>query len=175
VLIQATGSLPTLEQDVRRALADVDRRLIVREVGTMEEQVARNFNLERLIATLSVAFGGVALLLASLGLYGVTAYSVSRRTREIGIRMAIGASAGRVLWTVMAGALVQVVAGVVIGVPAAFAAARLLRGTLFRVSGHDPVVLGVSLAVLAAATFAALLIPARSAASTDPIRALRVE
>jgi len=137
--------------------------------------VAGNFNIERLIATLAVAFGGVALLLACLGLYGVTAYSVSRRTREIGIRMALGATREAVLKTVLAGALVQLAAGLVLGVPAALVAGRLLKANLFGVTGQDPATLAGAITVLVLAAAAAAVIPARRAASLDPVRALRIE
>jgi ABC-type antimicrobial peptide transport system permease subunit len=153
----------------------VDRRLIVRSFSTLEQQVAGNFNLERLIARLTVAFGGVALLLACLGLYGVTAYAVVRRTREIGIRMAVGASRGRVLATVLRSALMQVAIGVVIGVPGVFLAGRLLRSALFGISEHDPGVLGAALGILLVSAIVAALIPARRAATMDPVRALRME
>jgi ABC-type antimicrobial peptide transport system permease subunit len=141
----------------------------------MAEQVAGNFNIERLIATLTVAFGAVALLLACLGLYGVTAYSVSRRTREIGIRMAVGATRGGVLITILRGALLQLAAGLALGIPSALVAGRLLQANLFGVSAHDPATLVVSIAVLAASAVAAAVIPARRAATLDPVRALRIE
>ena len=141
----------------------------------MQEQIAGNFNLERLIARLTIAFGSVALLLACLGIYGVTAYSVTRRTREIGIRMAIGASRPRVLGTILRGAFVQLAVGILLGLPAAFVAGRLLQSTLFGVSGRDPLVLGAGLAILVVATAAAALVPARLASTMDPVRALRVE
>jgi ABC-type antimicrobial peptide transport system permease subunit len=141
----------------------------------MDEQVARNFNLERLIARLTVAFGLVAMLLASLGLYGVTSYSVSRRTREIGVRMALGSTSAGVMRTVLRGALWQVVIGLVVGVPAAMAAGRLLESQLFGVSGHDPAVMAGGLVVLVVSVTVAALIPARRAAAMDPARALRIE
>jgi predicted permease len=109
--IHTSGAVPGLEREIRQALADVDRRVTVRSILSMDEQVARAFNMERLIARLTVAFGGVALLLACVGLYGVTAYSVARRTREIGLRMAVGASWPRVMGTILRSALGQVVAG----------------------------------------------------------------
>jgi macrolide transport system ATP-binding/permease protein len=173
--IQARGAVQQLEWDVRRALAEVDRRITVRSLISMDEQVARAFNLERLIARLTISFGIVALMLACLGLYGVTAYSVSRRTREIGVRMAVGASRPRVLATILRGALVQLAIGVAIGLPAAFIAGRLLQARLFGVSAHDPLVLTAGLTLLAASAIVAALLPARRAASMDPVRALRLE
>jgi predicted permease len=163
------------EEQVRRAIASVDRRVTVVSMRTMAEQVAGNFNIDRLIARVAIAFGGVALLLACLGLYGVTAYAVTRRTREIGIRMAIGASPGAVLTTVLRGALVQLGLGLLIGVPAALAAGRLLQAMLYGVSGQDPWLLTLAVAVLAVCAVAAGLIPARRAAGLDPVRALRIE
>lgn len=141
----------------------------------MAEQVAGHLNIDRLIARVAVAFGGVALLLACLGLYGVTAYSVTRRTREIGIRMAIGASRGAVLTTVLRGALGQLAAGLLIGVPAALAAGQLLQTSLYGVSGHDPFLLTAAVAILAVCAIAASLIPARRAAALDPVQALRTQ
>lgn len=173
--LHVTAPAPDLEARIRLALAEVDRRVTVLAVRTMAEQVAGNFNIERLIATLAVAFGGVALLLACLGLYGVTAYSVSRRTREIGIRMALGATREAVLNTVLAGALAQLAAGLVLGVPAALVAGRLLKANLFGVTGQDPATLAGAMAVLVLAAAAAAVIPARRAASLDPVRALRIE
>jgi macrolide transport system ATP-binding/permease protein len=175
LVIQTSSSVPGLESELRRTLADVDRRLIVRRFTTMDEQVAGHFNIDRLIARLTIAFGSVALLLACLGLYGVTAYSVTRRTREIGIRMAVGASRARVLATVLRGAMVQLGIGVAVGVPAAIAAGRWLEATLFGVSGHDPAIMAAGLAILSLAAVVAAVIPARRAANLDPVRALRVE
>jgi predicted permease len=175
LLLRTRAAVPDFEQQLRRALGEIDRRLIVRTFQPMQEQVAGNFNLERLIARLTVAFGSVALLLACLGIYGVTAYSVTRRTREIGIRMAVGASRGQVLATILRSAFAQLAAGVVLGVPAAFIVGRLLQSTLFGVSGRDPLVLGAGLAILGVATAMAAALPARRAAALDPVRALRVE
>ncbi|MGZ8255832.1 MAG: FtsX-like permease family protein, partial [Burkholderiaceae bacterium] len=124
---------------------------------------------------LTVAFGAVALLLACLGLYGVTTYSVSRRTREIGIRMAMGATRGGVLNTILSGALLQLAAGLALGIPAALVAGRLLQANLFGVSAHDPATLVGSIAVLAVSAVVAAVIPARRAATLDPVRALRIE
>jgi predicted permease len=173
--IVADRPVPGFDAEIRRTLADVDRRITVRSVISMDEHVARAFNMERLIARLTVAFGSVALLLACLGLYGVTAYSVSRRTREIGVRMAIGASRGRVLVDVLRGATTQVASGIAIGFPGAFVAGRLLESQLFGTSGRDPAVLTGGAIVLLVSALLAALIPARRASSMDPVKALRVE
>jgi predicted permease len=173
--LRTARPVPALEREVRRALADVDRRITVRGLTPMDDQIARAFSLERLIARLTMAFGGVALLLACLGLYGVTAYSVTRRTREIGIRMAIGATRPRVLQAILRGVLGQLGAGFVVGVPAAFVAGRLLESQLFGMRGHDPVVVTGALAVLGSATLLAAWLPARRATSVDPVQALRQE
>jgi macrolide transport system ATP-binding/permease protein len=173
--LHTTGPTPALEREVRRALAQVDPRLTVRTIVSMDEQIARAFNLERLIARLTMAFGGTALILACLGLHGVTAYSVSRRTREIGIRMAVGASRLRVLRTVVGSALLQLAIGIAIGLPAALAAGRLLRARLFGISGHDPVILSAALIVLGCSALIAAWIPGHRAATMDPVTALRTE
>lgn len=173
--VQTAATVPNLEAELRRMLARVDRRVTVRGVSPMAEQVARNFNVERLIATLATAFGGVALLLACLGLYGVTAYGVSRRTREIGIRMAIGATQSGVLRSVLRSAFGQLALGVAIGIPASLAAGSLLRANLFGVTAHDPLTLACAVAILTLCALVAALIPARRAASVDPMRALRTE
>ena len=175
IVIQTAAPVSGLEKEIRRALAGVDRRVTVRMFMTMDEQVAGNFNMERLIARLTGVFGSVALLLACLGLYGVTAYWVTRRTREIGIRMAVGASRTRVLFTVLRGAAVQIALGLAGGLPAAVVAGRLLQSTLFGVSDRDPAVLLAGVAVLTVSAIVAAVIPARRAAAMDPVRALRVE
>jgi predicted permease len=173
--IHTSGVVPGFEGEVRRALADVDRRITMSRLTPMDVQIARSFSLERLVARLTAVFGGVALLLACLGLYGVTAYSVARRTREIGIRMAIGATRQRVLQTVFRGALVQLTAGVAVGLPAAFGAGWMLQSQLFGISAHDPLVITTGLTVLALSTCMAAWVPARRAASLDPVTALRQE
>jgi predicted permease len=173
--IHTSGAVRDLERDVRHALAEVDRRVTVESMVSMDEQVARAFNMERLIARLAVVFGGVALLLACLGLYGVTAYSVARRTREIGVRMAVGASWSRVVGTILRSTLVQIAAGVAIGIPATYIAGRLLQAQLFDVSARDPLVLSAGLALLLLSGGLAGLLPAGRAAGMDPVRALRID
>ena len=135
----------------------------------------RNFNQDRLIARLTELFGLLALILACVGLYGVTAYSVARRTSEIGIRMALGANRASVLRLVLQGALIQLALGLVVGIPVAFAGGRLLSSQLYGVKTHDPMVLGLAAAVLAASALAAGFVPARRAASIEPMQALRTE
>jgi ABC-type antimicrobial peptide transport system permease subunit len=135
----------------------------------------RNFNQDRLIAWLTELFGLLALILACVGLYGVTAYSVARRTSEIGIRMALGANRASVLRLVLQGALIQLALGLVVGIPVAFAGGRLLSSQLYGVKTHDPMVLGLAAAVLAASALAAGFVPARRAASIEPMQALRTE
>ncbi len=139
------------------------------------EQVARNFNQERLIARLTELFGVLALILACVGLYGVTAYGVARRTNEIGIRMALGANRRNVLRLVLRAALVQLAWGLAIGIPAALAGGRLLAGQLYGIKSYDPMILGLAATILGACALLAASVPARRATRVDPIVALRYE
>jgi predicted permease len=173
--LEVSGSARGLDGQIRQALAEVDRRITVKTVITLDEQIARQFTGDALLARLTAAFSIVALLLACLGLYGVTAYSVTRRTREIGIRMAIGATHGDVLRSVVRSALAQLAIGLAVGLPVAFVVARLLRSQLFGVGTYDPLSFATSIVVLGLAATIASLIPARRAASMDPVRALRIE
>jgi macrolide transport system ATP-binding/permease protein len=173
--LSTAGPVQAFEPAIRRALADVDRRITIRRFTEMSDQVANAFTIERLIATLTIGFGAVALSLACLGLYGVTAYAVTRRTREIGIRMAIGATRPLVLRSILRGALLQLALGVLLGIPAAIAAGRLLQAQLYGTTGHNPLVLATALAVLTLASLAAAWLPAMRAAALDPVSALRQE
>jgi ABC-type antimicrobial peptide transport system permease subunit len=137
--------------------------------------VALNFNHERLVARLTELFGVLALILACLGLYGLTAYTVARRTNEIGIRMALGADRGNVLGLVLRSALVQVGLGLAIGIPAALAGGHLLASQLYRVKSYDPAILGAAALILAASAILAASVPASRASRVDPIIALRHE
>jgi predicted permease len=173
--LRVTGQPAGLQAAVRRTLADLDpSATVVRLVG-LDEQVKRNFNNERLIARLTTLYSLVALVLACVGLYGVASYSVARRTREIGLRMALGADRGGVILMVLRGAMKPIALGLALGIPAALAAGRGLASQLFGLHGYDPAVLTV--AVLALATFALLaaFLPARRSASIDPMAALRSE
>jgi predicted permease len=165
----------TLEPQVKRTLAEADPNLTVTSVRSLQEQVERSFDQERAVASLAGLFGVVALVLAAIGLYGVTAYSVARRTNEIGIRMALGADRGKVLGLVLRGAFRRVVAGLVLGVPLAVGAGYWLSAQLYGVSFWDPAALGVAAASLASAAFIASIVPALRAAAIAPMNALRTE
>ena len=164
-----------LEPLLRKALAEADPSLTVVNVRTMKEQIALVFDQQRAVAGLAGLFGAVALLLAAVGLYGVTAYAVAQRSAEIGIRMALGADAGGVLRLVLRGAFRMVGIGLLLGIPLAIGAGRLISAQLYGVTGWDPVALAVAVAALAACALVAAIIPALRAASIDPMSALRAE
>jgi len=173
--LHVAGKPENLEPAVRKAIAGVDPNLTVLNIMSFGEQVARHFNQERLIARLTELFGALALVLACVGLYGVTAYAVARRTNEIGIRMALGADRSNVLGLVLRGTLSQIGLGLAIGIPAALAGGRVLASQLYGVNSYDPVILGLAAALLAACAILAASLPARSAARVDPVVALRFE
>jgi macrolide transport system ATP-binding/permease protein len=173
--LRVSGKPQNLEATVRHTLADIDPNLNVFDVISLSEQLARNFNQDRLIARLTELFGFLALILACVGLYGVTAYSVARRTSEIGIRMALGATRKNVLGLVLRGALLQLGLGLAIGIPVALAGGRLLASQLYGVKAHNPLILALAAVVLAACAIVAGFVPAHRAASIDPTRALRTE
>ena len=165
----------TLEPLVTRILAEADPNLTVNSVRTLSHQVELTFDQERAVAGLAGLFGFIALLLAAVGLYGVTSYTVAQRTNEIGIRMALGAGRGSVLRHILRGALVNVIAGLALGLPLAVAAARLISSQLYQVSFWDPFALGLAAGALAICAAAAAMIPASVAASISPMTALRSE
>ena len=173
--LKTAGKVPGLEAAVRRALAEVNPDLAVIDFTTFGAQVDNNFSQQAMIVKLTSLFGFLALILASIGLYGVTAYSVERRTNEIGIRMALGADRVHVLALVLRGALLQMAIALVIGIPITIAAGRAMAAQLFGVKPYDPRILLLTTVVLVIAAFLAAVIPARRAATLDPIRALRVE
>ncbi|MBT9331217.1 ABC transporter permease [Paracidobacterium acidisoli] len=160
---------------VRSTLASINPDLTVISTQTMDEQIAQQFNQQRLTARLTGLFGILALLLASIGLYGVTAYNVARRTGEIGIRMALGADRGRVVSMVMRGAFAQIAIGLAIGLPLALIAGIFLAHQLYEVPRFDPLVLLAALVVLTFSAAIAAILPARRAASIEPVQALRTE
>ena len=173
--LRVAGKPENLEAAIRRTLADIDPNLTVLDMMSMKEQVERNFNQETLIARLTELFGALALILACVGLYGVTAYAVARRTNEIGIRMALGADRRNVVKMVLRGALLQVGIGLAIGIPAALASSRLIANQLYGVKSYDPAILGLAVFILTACALLAGFIPARRAASIEPMEALRTE
>ena len=175
IMLQTKGSVQGLESQVRRTLANIDPNLTLTRYESFAGQISGQFNQERLIARLTLMFGILALILASVGLYGVTAYTVARRTPEIGIRMAMGAGRGSVVGMVLREAMLQAGIGLAIGIPVAMLCVRFVQSQLFNVAGHDATVLSVAIATLIGSAFAAGLIPARRAASTDPVKALRAE
>jgi predicted permease len=160
---------------IRRTLASIDRNLTIIDLKSLDYQVAGNFNQERLIARLTMLFGALALILASVGLYGITAYSVARRTSEIGVRMALGANRSDVVGLVLRGAFSQVGLGLAIGVPVALLGARLIASQLYGVRVYDPISLGAAVLVLTLAATIAGFVPARRAATIEPMNALRSE
>ncbi len=164
-----------LEPVLRRTVAELDPNLTIVSVRTMQEQIALSFDQERAVASLAGLFGIVALLLAAVGVYGVTAYSVAQRTNEIGIRMALGANRARVIQLVLQGAFKRVVIGLVLGLPLAVGAGRLISAQLYGVSSWDPLALSVAACALAACALVATLIPATHAAAISPMDALRLE
>jgi predicted permease len=164
-----------VEALIRRTLAGVDPNLTVADLRSFDAQVVGNFNQERLIARLTSLFGIVALILASVGLYGVTSYFVARRTSEIGVRMALGASRSSVLSMVLRGALWQILLGLGLGIPAALLAGHLMSSQLYEVGGYDPIALISATLVLALCAAIAGFVPARRAASIEPMQALRTE
>ena len=164
-----------LEPQVKRALADADPNLTVTSVRTLQQQLDRSFDQQRAVASLSGLFGIVALVLAAIGLYGVTAYKVAQRTNEIGLRMALGADRRNVIGLILQGAFRRVAVGLAIGLPLAVGAGRLLSAQLYGVQYWDPLALGVAAFALAACACCAAIIPAARAASISPMNALRAE
>jgi predicted permease len=169
------GTQRNLEQAVRRCLAEIDPNLAVIDLRSLDTQLASNFSKERLIARLTVLFGLLALVLTSVGLYGITAYQTTRRTREIGLRIAFGADRARVVAMVMHAALLQLVLGLALGIPMALIGARLIENQLYLVKSYDPWSLCFAVFALAGAVAFAGFVPARRAASINPMRALRNE
>jgi predicted permease len=175
-LMLVTDSLPgMLEPLLTKALAEVDPDLTITSVRTMRQQVELSFDQERAVAGLAGLFGIVALLLAAVGLYGVTAYTVAQRTNEIGLRMALGADRTKVVNLVLRGAFSRVVIGLVLGIPLAIGAGRLIAAQLYGVAFWDPIALMIAAGSLAVCALIAAIIPAGRAASISPMSALRAE
>lgn len=175
-LLIVTGTPPgVLEPQLARALAEADPNLAVINIRTLEQQIERTFDQPRAVASLAGLFGAVALILAAIGLYGVTAYSVARRTTEIGVRMALGADRGHVISLILGSAFRRVAAGLALGLPLAVGAGYLIAAQLYGVPFWDPVALGVASGSLAVAALVAAVVPASRAAALAPMRALRTD
>ena len=175
IVIQTSRPIPGFEKRVGDTLASINPNLTIVKIQTFQQQIDDRFIEERLIARLTSLFGLLALLLATIGLYGVTAYTVVRRTPEIGIRMALGAQRARVIGLVMRGAMTQALLGLIIGAPIAMLCVRFVKAQLYDIARVDLGVMAAAIAVLVVAACIAGMIPARRAASINPVQALRVE
>lgn len=173
--VRAAGQPEVVMTQVREALKEFRASFIVFSVASIEEQVDAGLQRERLLAKLLSFFGGLALVLAAVRLYGVMSYAVVRRTGEIGIRMALGARRFDVLRMVLRETLVLVAAGVVLGIPAALATTRYLASLLFGLTPTDPATIVVLSVAMLAVAFLAGYVPARRASRVDPLIALRYE
>jgi predicted permease len=175
ITLQFVGDASALESMARRTLANINPDLTIVSFKSLDYQVADNFNGERLIARLTGLFGLLALVLASVGLYGITAYSVARRTGEIGLRMALGANRTNVVIMVLRTALLLVGIGLALGIPIALLGGRLMKSQLYGVQAYDPLTLFIAVVALGASAAFAGFIPARRAATIEPMKALRIE
>jgi len=175
IMLVTQLSTGVLEPLLTKTLAELDPDLTITSIRTMQQQVELSFDQERAVASLAGLFGVVALLLAAIGLYGVTAYTVARRTNEIGIRMALGADRAKVVQLVLRGAFTRVLVGLILGLPLAVGAGRLISAELYGVPFWDPLALIAATGALAICSFFAAIIPANLAASISPMSALRIE
>ncbi|MBC8166624.1 MAG: ABC transporter permease [Bryobacteraceae bacterium] len=175
IYVRTTLETEQLSSAIRKTVSNLDRSLPIYDLRTMQEQIDRSLVTERMIAMLSAVFGGVATLLATVGLYGVIAYTVGRKTREIGIRMALGAFGKDVIWMVMREVFILIGLGVAIGLTSALLLTRYIEGQLFGLTPNDPATLGVATAMLIVVAALAGYIPALRASRVNPIRALRYE
>ena len=175
LIVQYQGDPTVAANTVRSTLHSIDPNIVVSRLTTYDEQVSRYFTQDKLVVRLTAIFGVLALVLASIGLYGVTAYNVARRVPEIGLRMALGSDRGGILRLVLRGAMAQTLIGLSLGVPLALLAGHLLRSQLYGIRGFDGTTMVVACGLLALSALVASLVPARRAAGIEPMRALRSE
>jgi ABC-type antimicrobial peptide transport system permease subunit len=175
VLVRSTRSREDLALAIRREGEKLGSEVSISEPKTIRQQIDESIFQDRLVATVGGFFGGLALLLAAIGLYGVMAYSAARRAREIGIRIAMGARRGAVLWMVLRGSLSLVMGGLAIGIPVSLVAARKVAPVLFGIRAEDSLTFVSTACVLLAVGLAAAYVPARRAASMEPMLVLRQE
>src|SRR5262249_18266999 len=174
-LVRTAGNPMSVVPTVRQQIQSIEKDLPLVGVTTQDEEVMGQASEERSMAMLLGFFGALALVLSSIGLYGTMSYAVSRRTRELGIRLALGAQRKDLLRMVLREALLQVAIGVVIGIPVALAGARMIASMLFSVKTTDPATISVAVLVMVAIALAAGYLPARRATKVDPMEALRYE
>ena len=173
--VRYTGDFAAMANAVQQTIHSIDHTLPISDVTTLDEQVSRSYTNQRLVAQLSTFFGLLAVLLSAIGIYGLMSYVVSRRTNEIGIRMALGAPRSNVSWLVMREIIILVAAGIVIGIPAALAGDRLVASMLVGIKGTDPMSLTAAVLLLLVIAAAAGYFPAKRASRVDPMEALRYE
>jgi predicted permease len=175
VYVRTTLEPKQMYNAMRDKVRQLDSNVPIYDMRTTEAQIDNSLRTERLVSSLSTVFGSLATLLAVIGLYGVMAYNVTRRTREIGIRIALGAIGGNVIWMVMREVLILIGIGVVVGLPAAIGLSSLIKSQLYGLAPTDPLTLGLATLLLAAVAGLAGFIPAFRASRVDPVRALRYE
>jgi len=173
--VRIRGSRVAAIQSIRAIVHDADATLPLGAIRTLDEQVSRSLTTERMLAALSAGFGTLALLLSLVGLYGVVSFSVEQRTREIGVRVALGATRFATIWLLLRDALVMTTLGIAIALPSIWALGRLIESQLYDVKPTDPPTIAAAAALLCSTTLIAALIPARRASAVNPADALRLE
>jgi predicted permease len=173
--VRLRGPREAAIQSIRAVLHQADPTLALSPVRTLDEQVSRSLTTERMLAALSTGFGALALLLSLVGLYGVVSFTVTQRTREIGVRMALGATRLGTIWLLLRDALLMTTVGIAIALPSVWALGRVIESQLYEIKPMDPPTIAIATALLCSATLVAALIPARRASAVNPADALRLE
>jgi ABC-type antimicrobial peptide transport system permease subunit len=173
--VRVRGPREAAVQSMREIVRNADTTLPIVYFRTLDEQVSRSLNTERMLAALSGSFGALALILSLVGLYGVMSFAVTQRTREIGIRLALGSTRFATVWLVLRDALVMIAAGIAIALPCVWVLGRLIESQLYGVKPTNPATIALATLILCSATMGAALIPARRASTVNPTEALRFE